>query len=246
MASVKDVLSLAREQIGTTEKPPGSNRTKYGEAYGLNGYAWCLQFAWWVLTKCGVPMIKSAYTPTAADWFADQKRGFSNDSKAKPGDLVFFNFPDSLDRIQHVGFVVENTGTGLITIEGNTSAGSSGSQDNGGGVFQRTRGYGEAVYFGRPAYVEELPEWDLPTKKTWFGRGDSGADVRNWQRDLNGWVRDLKDKDFDFKLEVDGKFEARTVKATLTFQKFYGLDADARVGRHTLAKMERIRDRQDG
>ena len=244
MATARDVLELARKQLGTTENPPGSNKTKYGRAYGLDGYAWCLMFAWWVLTKCDVPIIKSAYTPTAADWFGDQKRGFTKDTKAEPGDLVFFNFPDSLDRIQHVGFVERRTASGLITIEGNTSASQVGSQDNGGGVFRRNRGFAEAVYFGRPAYVEELPEFDLPKDKTWFGPGDSGADVKNWQRDLNRWVANLKNKDFDFKLDVTGSFDERTRKATLTFQKHYGLDADARVGRHTLAKMERIRDKQ--
>lgn len=242
-ATVKEVLKLAREQLGTTESPPGTNRTKYGKAYGLDGYAWCAMFVWWVLTKADIEIIKSAYTPTMADWFGDDKRGFTKDSKAEPGDVVFFNFPDSLDRIQHVGFVVENTGSGLVTIEGNTSAGASGSQDNGGGVFRRERGYGEAVYFGRPDYGVELSEFDLPKTKTWFGPGDSGADVRNWQRDLNGWVKNLKNKDFDFKLEVTGDFDERTRKATLTFQKHYQLDADARVGRHTLRKMESIGDR---
>jgi hypothetical protein len=70
---------------------------------------------------------------------------------------VFFDFPDSHTGIQHVGFVerVRADGT-LVTIEGNTSSGTSGSQDNGGGVYRRTRPPAYVVGYGRPAYQEAI------------------------------------------------------------------------------------------
>lgn len=252
MATTKEVLARARKEVGTTESPAGSNRTKYGRSYGMDGYAWCAMFIWWLLTTMKVEIIKSAYTPTMADWFKQKGAGFTDDSKARPGDIIFFDFPDSTRRIQHVGIVVSNEGGQLVTIEGNTSSGTSGSQDNGGGVYQRTRGYGEAVYYGRPDYDnrERLPRFDVPKSKTWFGKGDSGADVKNWQRDLNGWMRDLREKKgdklgFDFgRIDVDGSFGKETLRATKTFQAFYELDADGRVGAHTSDKMERVRERQ--
>jgi hypothetical protein len=248
-ATREEVLKWFLAQVGTTESPPGSNQTKYGREFGLDGFAWCAMFVWVGFNRFDVPIIKSAFTPTMADWFADQKRGFTDDRRAQRGDVVFFNFPDSLDRIQHVGIVLANENGQLRTIEGNTSPSDAGSQDNGGGVFKRTRPYSFAVYYGRPAYGERLPRFDLPKNRTWFGPGDKGADVRNWQRHLNGWMRHLrehrKDLAFDFgKVDVDGHFGRNTLKATQQFQHDVGLDVDGRVGKHTIAKMEAIRARQ--
>lgn len=246
--TVEDVLKYALKHKGLTEKPPGSNRTFFGEHFGVNGVPWCAQFTWDCLEENNVPIIKSAYTPTIASWFKDQKRGFTEDLRAKRGDLAFFDFPDSLNRIQHIGFVLRNIGNGwLETIEGNTSAGDAGSQDNGGGVFVRTRPFSYVVYYGRPAYGEakpELPRFDFPQARDWLGKGDKGADVKTWQVDLNRWGKNLKTKTFNFKLVTDGEFGADTVKATKTFQTYYSLDIDGRAGQHTIKKMEQIRDRQ--
>ena len=40
--SAERVIRVAEAELGYTESPPNSNRTKYGAAYGLDGYAWCL------------------------------------------------------------------------------------------------------------------------------------------------------------------------------------------------------------
>lgn len=250
MASAKEVIKKAKDQVGTSESPPGSNHNKFTEWYGLSG-PWCAMFVSWVLHNSGMDEIpKFAYTPSFAEWFRQQGSGFADDSDAKPGDVVFFNFPDSVDRIQHVGFVVANENGKLTTVEGNTSSGVAGSQDDGGTVAVRTRGYAEAVYYGRPKYngKPKKPEFKVPVK-AWFGKGDKGADVKTWQKDLNKWVRDLNEQhpqraDFLFELKPDGVFGPRTVKATKTFQGFYGLDADGRVGMHTLQRMENVRKRQ--
>lgn len=246
MPTAREVLSHALKFAGkVTEDPPGSNTNRFTRQYGLNAQPWCAMFVWCVLADKDVPILKTAYTPTMADYFKDQKRGFIRDADAKPGDIVFFDFRDSLPRIQHVGFVVSNTGGALVTVEGNTSSGSAGSQDDGGGVFRRTRSYTDAAYYGRPRYASDvLPEFDFPKTKTWFGPGDSGADVKAWQIDLNRWVRNLKNAGFSFKLEVTKTFDEPTLKATKTFQNKYGLDVDGRVGKHTIELMEKIRDKQ--
>lgn len=252
MSSAKEVLAKAKSQVGTKEAPPGSNHNKFTEWYGFDG-PWCAMFVSWVFHHAGMDAIpKNAYTPAFAEWFKAQKAGFTDDSEARPGDVVFFDFPDSLPRIQHVGFVLANEGGKLTTIEGNTSSGVAGSQDDGEQVAVRTRGYGEAVYYGRPAYngKPKKPQFDFPVK-AWFGKGDKGADVKRWQRDLNRWVGDLNEQQpgkakFEFKVDVDGQFGKQTEKATKTFQAFYGLDADGRVGSQTLDKMEKVRKRQRG
>lgn len=94
----------------------------------------------------------TAYTPTAANTY---KRAGRWHSSPAVGDLAFFDFPDSTTRIQHVGVVESFTDTTVTCIEGNTSPGSTGSQDNGGGVYRRTRPRTHVVGFGRPAYTED-------------------------------------------------------------------------------------------
>lgn len=152
-----DVLDAARRELGTVEKPAGSNRTRYGATYGMDGVAWCAMFVWWVFRQArALPLIpKTAYTPTFAQWFRDRRQW---GSAPRPGAVVFFDFPgDGVNRISHVGIVeAVNADGSIVTIEGNTSAGTGGSQRDGGGVFRRTRrtgivGYGYPGYTGAPA-----------------------------------------------------------------------------------------------
>ena len=86
-----------------------------------------------------------------------------------PGDLAFFDFPsDNLDRISHVGIVlqVRDDGT-VVTIEGNTAPDKKGDQRNGGQVCRKVRAYKKKnrgklkpslpvfiVGFGRPTFKE--------------------------------------------------------------------------------------------
>lgn len=144
------VLDVARSQLGTVAARDGAN--KYGAAYGMDRVAWCAQFVWWVFREAGLsPLIpRTAYTPTFASWF--QQRGQASKTP-RVGSLVFYNFPDSLDRIQHVGIVEAVHPDGSITaVEGNTTSGDRGSQDRGGGVWRRHRSTAHVVVFGHPAY----------------------------------------------------------------------------------------------
>ena len=45
------VMRVALQQYRYTESPPGSNRTKYGKAYGADGVAWCAEFVWWCVEQ---------------------------------------------------------------------------------------------------------------------------------------------------------------------------------------------------
>lgn len=68
-------------------------------------------------------------------------------SDAKKGDIIVYSF-------HHIELCVEDyDGSGLIhTIGGNTSSGTSGSQNNGGGVYERRRPVGDIVCVARPSY----------------------------------------------------------------------------------------------
>lgn len=231
MATVHQVLAIARDEIGTTESPPNSNVVKYSRWYPMNGSPWCAMFVSWVLDQAGITGFKHAYTPTGAERFRQQDRWFT--SHPEPGDLVYYDFPPH-ERIEHVGIVVrENDDGSITTIEGNTSSGNEGSQSNGGGVFRRHRTPDLVVGYGRPPYdgssPPKKPEKTFK-KKGWFGIGDEGSDVRVWQRQLNAVA--------DAGLEVTGEFDESTLRATRTFQKEHRLEVDGQVGPLTIAAME--------
>jgi hypothetical protein len=148
-------LTALAGDIGYTESPAGSNRTKFAKEAGhANGQPWCATFIVAKAKAEGVTLPStSAYTPSLAQGFKEAKAWYLI---PKPGDLVFYDFPDSVHRIQHVG-VVEKVlnGDTIQTIEGNTARGSGGSQSNGGGVYRRIRNTQYVVGYGRPDFREE-------------------------------------------------------------------------------------------
>lgn len=155
MSSAREVLVIAATQIGYTESPAGSNKTKYGKWYGLDGHPWCAMFVSWCFASAGLIKLVDVetpkgfhYTPRALTRFKEEGRGVSK-YDAKPGDIVFFQF-DSDPQVDHVGIVESVTEKGLVCIEGNTSI--SGSQSNGGAVLRRPRDLGLVAGCIRPAY----------------------------------------------------------------------------------------------
>lgn len=153
MSTAGQVLDVARGELGTREDSSG--RVKYAAWYDpkLNGQAWCAMFACWVFDRAGGGTLipRAAYTPTFWQWFVDRKQG---DRQPRPGDLVFYNWPDSINRVQHVGIVeaVNPDGT-ITTIEGNTTSGQAGDQSHGGGVWRRRRSQSAVVGYGHPAFA---------------------------------------------------------------------------------------------
>ena len=152
MTTATQVLNVARAELGTREQPDGSNRTKYGAWYGWDGLSWCDIFVSWVAAHAGALDIigRCAYTPAHAAWFQAMGRW---GTEPRPGAIAFFDFPDSVHRIQHVGIVERVLPKGIIqTIEGNTSSGERGSQSNGDGVYRRRRSTAYVVGYGYPDY----------------------------------------------------------------------------------------------
>lgn len=157
MAKTPDALiNAAQLQVGYRESPANSNRTKYGEWYGMNGQPWCAIFVSWCFDQIGALDLcggKFAYTPSWANWFKQRGQWLDRAEKPQPGDLVFFH---NGTRICHVGIVTKRNGTASVsTIEGNTAAGNDA---NGGQVQARTRTYGKVgsswyiAGFGRPKW----------------------------------------------------------------------------------------------
>ena len=153
-ADRKSLVEKATSQIGYKES--ANNDNIYGRWYGMNNQPWCAMFVSWCAAQCGISediILKFAYVPYGVDFFKKKGRYKPADGRYKPqpGDIVFFGNSD------HVGIVEKVQGSNIITIEGNTSAGSSGSQTNGEGVYRRTRSLkgGWTMGYGVPDLEEE-------------------------------------------------------------------------------------------
>jgi hypothetical protein len=153
-------VAWCRAQLKTRESPMGSNRgptiTRWQAEFGNpgGGWPWCGAFVGYALRHSGGVAVPAGvvYTPNILAWARSGTAGFEGLHKwdnARPGDLVLMRFPGgSRDPVHHVG-IYEGKG---VTIEGNTSSGVAGSQDNGGGVYRRKRPASMIVGCARPRY----------------------------------------------------------------------------------------------
>lgn len=157
MATAQQLLSIARKYVGVTESPKGSNCQPFSKALRRPCEAWCADWVVFCLREAGVKIPnESAYTPTMFAGF--RAAGMSVPVNAiQPGDVLFYDFPDKTTGIQHTGFAETTPGpVGIGAIEGNTSPGVEGSQDMGGGVYQRVRPLRTIVGVGRPPYSSQV------------------------------------------------------------------------------------------
>lgn len=173
--SKQAVIDAARADLSYTENPPGSNMTKYGEAYGMNGEPWCVIFLWDVFNRAGERMAFYNGGKTAS--CRTLLRCYREEGKTAPisdiqiGDILILNFSgkkrDGELDTEHCGLVVEKgplAGT-WYCVEGNTSPGEEGSQDNGGCVALKMRSVKNVVGVCRPQYKPEEPKPVVPDYK---------------------------------------------------------------------------------
>lgn len=146
----KTVVEIAKAEVGYTEVPANSNKTKYGKWFGFDGVAWCAMFVSWCYFKSGVLLEKIGFTLGFAGCqtaVAHYKKTGQVTTTPVAGDLVFFDW--NLDgRYDHVAiFVAGIDKLTFATCEGNTSMTN---QSNGGMVMNRKRNYGKGVLFVHP------------------------------------------------------------------------------------------------
>lgn len=179
MTTANDVLKIAASQIGVCESPAGSNKTKYGKEFGMNGQPWCSIFLWWCFNhaKAGKLYPHNANAAYAQDEIVSKcggawvmKKNTRKDSRkaylknAKAGDIVTFDFGAMDGYRRHIGIVESVSGDYLICIEGNTS--QRGSQSNGGMVCRQRRIYTSICVAARPAYTGETAKVDTKPATT--------------------------------------------------------------------------------
>jgi len=170
----RDVLNIACGQLGVTESPAGSNRTKYGKWMGLDGQPWCMSFVQWCFHQAGTPLPhKTGSCSALLNWY-QKNRPDCVVKDPQPGDIAIFTFG-------HTGIVERALPGSVMCIEGNTSPGQSGSQDNGGGVYRRQRNLALVRAFIRPFPKKE----DIMTgKEIYDALNDylSRQTVPNWAK----------------------------------------------------------------
>lgn len=193
MPTAKEFVTVALGQVGVTEYPANSNRTKYGEAFGANGEFWCAIFEWWCGDKAAKkyggtnPIPHNANAAYGQDEIVSKKGGkwimkktkSANTrrealKKYKKGDIVDMDFGKMTAYREHTGIVVKVDGLYVVTVEGNTSV--KGSQNNGGRVCKKWRYYKEICSCARPKFDAE-PKAVPKTKLIAWNIGHSDTDA---------------------------------------------------------------------
>ena len=159
--SLERLIEIERADLKYTENPPGSNKTKFGEWYGINGVPWCVQAQAYWFEKAGEfkAFMGGEKTASCGQLLAWHKAHGNVVDKAniQVGDLLILNFSGTQET-QHIGLVVDTLKHGWYqTVEGNTSPGAEGSQNNGGCVALKTRSVNQVVAVIRPQYKPEIP-----------------------------------------------------------------------------------------
>ena len=186
MATVSELLELARRQIGVKECPPNSNNVRYNTWYygrEVSGaaYPWCMVFVQWVFDQAGVKLpVRTA--SCGALMRSAQSAGCWVTGDYRPGDVVIYDFPGGA-ATDHCGIVESVDGTYISAIEGNTS---SASDADGGAVERRARKFSQIVGAVRPSYdkeveevryntVDECPDWARETIQKLIDKGYLGG-----------------------------------------------------------------------
>lgn len=243
-------VQIALTQKGvheTGESNWGPKVKEYLASTKLNfAAAWCMAFAHWCFEQAGVVLGGGASVGNFEAWGRANGDVVTRPRRGDLGcwDLTGDGWPD------HVFFVVKVLRLGplwrLATIEGNTSADAFGSQDNGGGVYPRTRivlsskvngavfvripGETRPVHLPTPAKPKPKPKPKKPApppraaSNSTSRKGDRGDRVRTLQRFL---------KHAGARIVVDGVYGPSTVASVRAFQKRHGLKADGICGQKT-------------
>jgi len=143
---MSNIVAIAEKEIGYTETPANSNKTKFGKWFGFDGVAWCGMFVSWCYDKAGFPLGNVGFSKGFAGCqtaVAHYKKKNKVTTKPVQGDIVLFDWNGD-GRFDHTGiFVKDIDGKSFETIEGNTSLIN---QSNGGQVMRRKRKYVNVLF----------------------------------------------------------------------------------------------------
>jgi hypothetical protein len=152
--------SKLRDQFSreTGNSDGGVNSNPFGRHFGNDGAPWCGYFVDRVMQFSGMTAPRMFDVVGGAQTAQNTGHWKGKGYTPGEGDIVVIDFDKTgtIDGADHVGIVtglVRNAAgkiTHVKTIEGNTSAGNQGSQDNGDGIFYRTRSIDQVVGYVVP------------------------------------------------------------------------------------------------
>jgi hypothetical protein len=172
------VVAMARSQIGVTENPPYSSNVPYWDWWGSPAAgAWCAVFGSWAAYHAGYPLCAVdgwggfTFCPNGTSHSYPTGEALPT-ANLYPGCHVIYSWygwgfengvPVINDGSEFHGWIAgDHWGIATSTVdadgwftavEGNTSPTSSGSQDNGGGVWEKWRHIGDVCgWYEPPSY----------------------------------------------------------------------------------------------
>ena len=205
------LLQTAAAEVGTTETPPGSNRTKYGKWYGagLDGHKWCAMFVSWVFDQAGIPLgpVQSRngihHCQSAHNYYKSKGMLTSN---PQPGDIVLYDWEGD-GYADHIGIFIKWKDAEkkvLEAYEGNTAVGND---SDGGRVMRRSRTRNTVKSFVNPGVFTDTA---VETPDTDISIGSRGSDVTVIQHYLY---------ELGYQIEVDGWYGQQTAGFVKDFQR---------------------------
>jgi hypothetical protein len=167
VATPAQVLAIATRFAKEQYKEGKNNDSIFGKWYGMNHAPWCAMFVSYCFNQAGAGKLIRAQTEkgfascgAAVTFFKKWKR-IVPVKKAQAGDIVFMNFTGGKSAA-HVGIVIRNDVKGkvLYCVEGNTvNPDGTGDQENGDGVYFKTRPYRYIVAVVHPRWeILDKPE----------------------------------------------------------------------------------------
>jgi len=203
------VLETAKAELGTTENPAGSNKTKYGVWYNLNGQKWCAIFVSWVFDKAGSPL-GNIQTPKGIHHCQSAHNYYKSKNKLtttpEPGDIVIYDWEGN-GYADHIGIFIKwkNAAQTLFeAYEGNTI---QGNDSDGGKVMVRERSRNIVKSFVNPGVYTNVA---VTVPNEVLSNGARGSAVIVVQK----YLFDLR-----YAIEVDGWFGSQTEDFLRHFQQ---------------------------
>lgn len=177
-------LDLARQDIGYTETPV--NKTKYGKWYGMDGQPWCVMCVQYWYAKAGYPLpVKTASSSALSNWYKKNEPD-KVVSTLEPMDIVYLRLGSG-----HTAMVEKDNGDGTFTtIEGNTSSGNAGSQDDGGGVYRRVRKKSQIITIMRPLGESEMSYAQFEEYMKKYMDELAKEDPSGWSKEARQWAEE--------------------------------------------------------
>jgi peptidoglycan hydrolase-like protein with peptidoglycan-binding domain len=220
------LLQIAHAELGVTENPPGTNKSKYGKWYGsgLDGQKWCAMFVSWVFDQTGIPLgniqtKNGIHHCQSAHNYYKSKGMLTTDPQ--PGDIVLYDWTGD-GYADHIGIFKKWTTTSKTALEAYEGNTSQGNNSDGGKVMLRTRSRNLVKSFVNPGVFTDIVVV-APSEVLEVGsRGSDVTVVQNYLFELgcaivvDGWFGKQTEgfiKDFQQRngMTVTGKADPMTI-----------------------------------